>query len=92
MPPKRWRGQRDAAAPFCEILHDFEGRHVDEDQGKEAVRKDQTVFHIFLRQGSDIDRGMEDTKQQTLPGRAVPFRAGRNAPLRPGQSDCQGGV
>ena len=40
---------------------------MDEDQGKEAVRKDQTVFHIFLRQGSDIDRGMEDTKQQTLP-------------------------
>ena len=52
---------------FCEILHDFEGRHVDEDQGKEAIRKDQTVFRIFLRQGSDIDRGMEDTKQQTLP-------------------------
>lgn len=67
MPPKRWRGQRGAAAPFCEILHDFEGRHVDEDQGKEAIRKDQTVFRIFLRQGSDIDRGMEDTKQQTLP-------------------------
>ncbi|MFR6590218.1 MAG: hypothetical protein ACLURV_08935 [Gallintestinimicrobium sp.] len=39
---------------------------------EKAVRKDQTVFHIFLRQGSDIDRGMEDTKQNA-PGRAVPF-------------------
>ena len=34
---------------------------------KKRYRKDQTVFHIFLRQGSDIDRGMEDTEQQTLP-------------------------